>query len=85
MNEKYVLEEVTCPECGGEGRIETMTMLTYSGSQSWSVKPCPRCWGSRSAMEPVPCASCGDPILLDELFVSDKRSYHKECWENEKE
>ena len=35
-----------CPTCDGEGRIETMTFLSYNGAQEWDVQECEECGGT---------------------------------------
>jgi hypothetical protein len=36
-------EDIECPTCGGEGRLETLVGLTYEGVDTWRVEPCPTC------------------------------------------
>jgi hypothetical protein len=35
-----------CPECNGEGRIETLIGLTYDGDQRWHIQSCEHCDGT---------------------------------------
>lgn len=83
-NELYVLMNRECPECGGEGRLETMTGLTYDGAQSWKVEVCPHCSGDRFSWEPVKCPFCGDDILKSELGDDEGSACHASCLEESK-
>ena len=83
-NELYVLMNRECPECGGEGRLETMTGLTYDGAQSWKVEVCPHCGGDRFSWEPVKCPFCGDDILKSELGDDEGSACHASCLEESK-
>jgi DnaJ-class molecular chaperone len=38
--------EIECPDCDGEGHIETMTGLSYGGNQRWKIVRCETCDGS---------------------------------------
>lgn len=75
----YVLTSADCPVCKGEGKIETMTALTYDGAQSWRVERCPRCHGERVAMVPALCVFCKDEILETEYAMYKGNPCHKEC------
>jgi DnaJ-class molecular chaperone len=75
---KYVTELIECPECGGEGKTETMTWLTYSGSQSWSVERCEKCHGSGETSVNSVCVYCGEEILVEEKA---EIMCHKDCVE----
>ena len=39
---------IECPDCDGEGRIETLIGLTYDGDQRWKIVHCERCDGTGS-------------------------------------
>lgn len=78
-NALYVLESVECPECGGEGRLETMTWLSYDGAQTWKVEVCHHCGGDRVSLEPVKCSFCGDEILKSESAEDAGGFCHSSC------
>ena len=64
---KYVMIEIDCPECGGEGYVERMTWLTYDGAQTWVRNQCHECHGDKIVEAPARCAECGDEILLEDM------------------
>ena len=64
---KYVMVEIDCPECGGEGCLETMTALSYDGAQTWRTDECPECHGDKFVEAPAKCNECGEDILLEDM------------------
>ena len=81
MNE-YLMHEIDCPKCKGEGILETMTNLTYDGAQTWRNDQCDECWGAKFVQAPVKCSECGDEILLEDMrycIPSVGWYVHEEC------
>ena len=70
MNE-YLMHEIDCPTCGGEGYTETMTHLTYDGDQTWRTNECDECHGNKTVETPAKCNECGEDILASEEWVKD--------------
>lgn len=75
----YLTEAKECPICHGEGKTETMTMLTYEGEQSWDIRECTECNGLGSVVSPVECYRCEEDILLDDVAEHKGNKYHKAC------
>ena len=73
MNE-YVMVKTDCPQCQGEGRLETMVGLTYDGAQTWNIDECTECNGDKVVMVPARCTVCGEEVLTKEA-VSQGVSY----------
>jgi DnaJ-class molecular chaperone len=44
---------IECPDCGGEGTLETLIRLTQEGDQTWRTDRCERCGGSGKIEAPV--------------------------------
>ena len=78
---KYVMVEIDCPECGGEGHLETMTALSYDGAQTWRTDECPECHGDKFVEAPAKCTVCGEDIPVDEMVVSGSWFAHAFCIE----
>ena len=79
MSELYVSIMSECPQCGGEGRLETMTGLTYDGSQSWRIETCNNCDGDRQAWVRVKCQFCHEEILESESALDEGSVCHASC------
>jgi hypothetical protein len=78
----YALTTTECPECAGEGRLETMTALSYDGAQTWKVEVCPHCGGDGVSFEPIKCPFCDDAILKSELAENEwGTACHASCLE----
>ena len=75
----YLTEAKECPTCAGVGQIETMTMLTYDGNQSWDIRECRECNGSGSIVSPVQCYRCEEDVLLSDVATNKGNTYHKDC------
>jgi len=60
---KYIMIEIDCPECGGEGYTENMTWLTYDGAQTWVRNQCPECNGDKFVEAPARCTGCSEEVL----------------------
>ena len=71
---KYVMIEIDCPGCGGEGYTENMTWLTYDGAQTWVRNQCHECHGNKTVEAPARCTSCGEEVLANE-WVRDGDGY----------
>ena len=78
---KYVMIEIDCPECGGEGYTENMTWLTYDGAQTWVRNQCHECHGDKIVEAPARCTECGEDIpALEAVEVGDTFA-HEFCLE----
>ena len=78
---EYVMVEITCPECGGEGHLETMTALTYDGAQTWRTDECPECSGNKVVIAPELCPYCDEEMLATDIETRGGKTAHVECWE----
>ena len=76
---KYVMIEIDCPECGGEGYVERMTWLTYDGAQTWQRDECPECNGDKFVEAPARCTECGEEIPVDEMATNGSWFAHASC------
>ena len=78
----YITHNATCPECGGEGTIDTMTWLTFVGGQRHSVETCPECGGVGAVDASTLCPYCWEPIMRSESAIDERgKACHAECLE----
>ena len=76
---KYIMIEIDCPECGGEGYTENMTWLTYDGAQTWQRDECSECSGDKFVEAPARCTECGEEIPVDEMATNGSWFAHASC------
>ena len=67
---------IECPDCGGEGKTETLIGLTYEGDQRWRVEMCETCGGSGEIEVYATCKHCGELLVDDDINDVCKACIH---------